>query len=808
MAEVRPGDLTLEEKCRLLGGASFWRSHAIERLGVPALRMSDGPNGVRGEGRPGGHTPGVCVPVGIALGATWNAELVGEIGGLLGDEAVRKGAHVLLGPTVNLQRVPVGGRVFECYSEDPELTARLGVAFVRGVQSRRVAVAVKHFVANDTEIERFSVDARVPERALRELYLRPFEAAVREGGAWAVMSAYNRLDGEFCAGNRRLLHDILRQEWGFDGAVVSDWFGAHDAAPSVHAGLSLAMPGPDTIYGPTLADAVTGGAVDEADVDAQVVDVLRLIDRTRAAIWSADREELSVDDPADRALCRRAVVEGLVLLANNGVLPFLPSARVAVVGPNAAATRIMGGGSANLEPLPFESILGALEARLEQRPSFEPGVRIDRRPPPAGPDRLRTPDGSPGLVVEYRNGNGADEAVVTDVVPSAQLFRFRSVPDGVDPASFTMTMRGDFVPDRDGAYVFTAALTGAGQVRVGATVVLDDPGRTLPRGPLFFGTASVEQSATIECTAGVPLPVTMTSTGRGGSCGVRLGAALVDPPDLIERAVAAAAGADVAVVVVGTTDEWETEGQDRDTMHLPGAQDELVARVAAANANTVVVVNAGSPVAMPWADDVAAILVASFGGLETGPGVAAVLAGDVDPGGRLPITYPRALEDTPAWPYYRPVDGAQVYGEGLFMGYRGFDRSGVAPRFPFGHGLSYGTSVWSAATLSAASIEAGSAVTARMTVANTGDRDVTDVVQLYVGACDPPVQRPAKELAAWRKVVTAPGGSCEVVIDVEPGAFRRWDDAAGRWVVDPGDYEVLVAASATDIRQRLPLRIG
>jgi beta-glucosidase len=652
----------------------------------------------------------------------------------------------------------------------------------------------------------------VPERALRELYLRPFEAAVREAGAWAVMSAYNRLDGEFCAANRRLLHDILREEWGFDGVVVSDWFGAHDTAASASAGLSLAMPGPDTIYGPKLADAVSSGEVEEAAVDALVGDVLRLIERTRAATWSADRAEQSVDEPADRELCRRTVVEGLVLLANNGALPLPPSSRVAVIGPNAAATRIMGGGSANLEPLPFVSILGALEARLEQAPVFEPGARIDRRPPPAGADRLRTPDGRAGLLVEYRIAGDGNPAVtapaVTDIVPSAQLFRFRSVPDGVDPSSFTMTMRGEFVPDRDGPYVFTAAITGAGEVRVGDAVVLDDPGRTLPRGPLFFGTASVEQSATIDCVAGVPLPVAMTSTGRGGSCGIRLGVAPVDPPGLLERAVAAATDADVAVVVVGTTDEWETEGQDRETMHLPGAQDELVARVAAANANTVVVVNAGSPVAMPWVDDVAAILIASFGGLETGPGVAAVLAGDADPGGRLPITYPRALDDTPAWPHYRPVEGAQVYGEGLFVGYRGFDRAGVTPLFPFGHGLSYGASVWSAATLSAPTIDADGTVTVRLVVENCGDRDVTDVVQVYVCPCDPPVERPAKELAAWRKVVTAPGGVTDVAIDVTSRAFRRWDAVAGRWTVDLGDYEVLVGTSATDVRARLPVHLG
>ena len=792
-------DLTLEEKCRVLGGASNWRTHAIERAGIPAIRMSDGPNGVRGEALGAHRTPGVAVPVGIALGATWNPTLVGEIGSLLGAEAVRKGAHVLLAPTVNLQRTPIGGRVFECYSEDPELTARLAVEFVRGVQSHDVAVTVKHFVANDTEVDRFTVDARVPERALRELYLRPFEAAVREAGAWGVMSAYNRLEGEYCAANRRLLHDILRDEWGFDGFVVSDWFGSHDTVPSAHAGLTVAMPGPSTIYGEPLAAAVERGDVEEKAVDALVDDVLRLIERTHARSLSADRDEQTVDDPAERALCRRAVVEGLVLLRNEGgVLPLAPDAQVAVIGPNAANTRIMGGGSASLEPIPYVSILRALESRLDRSLPYAPGVRIDKLPPPLRGD----------FEVEYRNGDDPSSAVVVrERAASSMLRLFGSTPAGVDPSSFTVTLRGSFVPEVDGPHVFSAVITGGGSVRAGDTDVLDDPDRGLPRASLFFGQGSEEQTAVVECTAGVVVPVTIVSTGRGGFCGIRVGVRPVDPPDLIAAAVEVAAAADVVLVVVGTNDEWETEGEDRTTIHLPGDQDELVARVAAAHPRTVVVVNAGSPVAMPWIDDVAAVLVASFGGVETGPGVAAVLLGDEDPGGRLPITYPRALEDTPAWPHYAPIDGVQRYGEGLMVGYRGFDAGGTEPLFAFGHGLSYGRSAWTNASLSASSIAVGDGVTASVTVTADRDRAVTDVVQVYVAALDPPVERPPKELAAWRKLVLAPGESADVTVELGPQAFRRWDETAGEWVVDPGDYEILVASSAIDVRARLPLRV-
>ncbi len=801
-------DLTLEERCLLLGGASTWRTAAIERAGVPAVKMSDGPNGVRGEAVGATRTPGVTVPVGIALGATWNPSLLREVGSLLGAEAVRKGAHVLLAPTVNLQRTPVGGRVFECYSEDPELTARLAVEVVRGVQSHDVAVTVKHFAANDTEVDRFSVDALVPERALRELYLRPFEAAVREGGAWGVMSAYNRLSGEFCAANRRLLHDILREEWGFDGFVVSDWFGSHDTVPSALAGLNLAMPGPTTIYGPPLAEAVARGDVPEATVDALVDDLFRLIERTRAHERSADRPEETVDDPAERALCRRAATEGLVLLRNEkAALPLASDARVAVIGPNAAATRIMGGGSSSLEPLAHASILEALGERLTELPSFEQGVRIDMLPPPLTAAELRTRDGAPGLVVEYRDGASFDGPVVaSDVSASSMLRLFGSVPPGVDATAFNLTALGSFVPEADGPHLVSAVITGSGRVTVGDVVVLDDPDRSLPRSSLFFGNASAEQTAVVECAAGVPLPVTIASTGRAGFCGVRLGVRPVDPPDLIERAVAAAAAADVAVVVVGTNDEWETEGEDRTTINLPGGQDELVARVAAANPRTVVVVNAGSPVAMPWVDDVAAVLVAYFGGQEMGPAVADVLVGTADPGGRLPLTYPRRLEDTPAWPHYAPVDGAQEYGEGLLMGYRGYDASGTEPLFPFGHGLSYGTCTWGEATLSAST--EGGGFTVSLDVTGNATRSATAVVQVYLAALDPPVDRAPKELAAWTKVVIAPGVTEHVAVDVPEAALRRWDESTGGWTVDEGRYELLVAASAGDVRQRLPFDVG
>ena len=813
-------ELTLGEKCRLLGGASTWRTHAVERLGIPALKMTDGPNGARGESQGARRTRGVAVPVGIALGATWDPELLAEVGELLGREAVRKGAHVLLAPTVNLQRTPVGGRVFECLSEDPELSAQLAAALVRGVQANDVAVTVKHLVANDTERDRMSVDVRVEPRALHELYLRPFEAAVVDGGAWGVMSAYNRLEGEFCAGNRDLLTGVLVERWGFDGFVVSDWLGAHDTVPSATAGLTVPMPGPGTIYGEPLQRAVEAGEVDEATVDELVRRLLRLVDRTRARERSADRPEQTVDDPAERALCRRAAAAGTVLVRNEGgVLPLAADgpARIAVVGPNAAEPRTMGGGSASLASLPTRSLLAALTARVDAEVVHEPGVRIDKMAPLVGRRALRTPDGAEGLRIEYVDGLDLDgEAAVTDVVHESAARFFGSTPDGVDPERFVARLVGSFVPEVDGPHELGLVVTGNARLRVDGEVVVDDPDRSLPRSDAFFGLGSEEQLVTVEATAGEAIQLEVATTCWMGFGAVRLGVRRPDPADLLERAVAAAAEADVAVVVAGTNDEWETEGHDRDTIHLPGDQDELIARVAAANPRTVVVVNAGSPVAMPWLSDVAAVVVPFFGGMEMGDAVVDVLLGEVDPGGRLPVTYPVRLEDTPSWEHYLPVDGVQTYGEGLLMGYRGFEAAGTVPLLPFGHGLSYGAVAWGMPEQSTRSIGAeeladGGEVVVTVPVACEGDRPGTEVVQGYVAAVDPVVERPPKELRAFAKVELSPGEQADAVLRFGHVAFRRFDPDAdggrGDWVVDPGTYELVLGSSSADERVRLSVEL-
>ena len=831
--------LSLDDKCTLVAGRSGWRTHAFAEAGVPQLKMSDGPNGVRGEGHGGSSTPGVVVPSGITLGATWDPDLVGEIGSLIGTEARRKGAHIVLGPTVNLHRTPVGGRTFECYSEDPELTGSLAVAYVRGVQSHDVAVTVKHFAANDTEVERKSVDVVVDERTLRELYLRPFERTVDEANAWGIMSAYNRLDGEFCAHNRRLLTEILRDEWGFDGFVVSDWYGVHDAVGAANAGLSLEMPGPVRVYGSKLVAAVERGDVDESQVDRLVRDLLVLANRVHADERSADEPELSVDDPDERALTRRAAIAGTVLLRNDlavddaPVLPFDPTtiSSVAVIGPNAAIDRSMGGGSASLKPFGHRTLLAALTDRvgpdstIGATVTYEPAVRIDRLTPVLRKGQLLRSDSEPGLLVEYVNGADWDGDVVAEQTSSTSFVRFfGSTPPNVDAHSFSTRITGSFVPEHDGPHTIGVVSTGPVTLAVdtgsGPTTLIHDPDMELPRSEEFFGDGSIEATATIDCRTGVPIPLAVkwSSEAGFGFAAIRVGVRPPEPIDLMARAVEAAAAADIAIVVVGTNDEWETEGHDRTTMDLPGRQDELVRRVVAANPNTAVIVNAGSPVTMDWADpddpgSAPAILTSFFAGQEQAEALVDVLLGVADPGGRLPTTIPKRLADHPAYLHHRPDHdstgaGTQRYGEGLFMGYRGYHARELAPRFAFGHGLSYGTAEWGEPATSATTIGVGDTVSVVVPVTASGDRDATVVVQGYVAPVAPAAVRPPKELKSWAKLVVPAGSTVDATLEFGAEAFHHWDVATAGWLIEPGDYDLVIAASADDEHARIRITVA
>ena len=569
------------------------------------------------------------------------------------------------------------------------------------------------------------------------------------------------------------------------------------------------MPGPGRFYGQCLADAVRAGSVSEETVDALVGQLALLAERTKAAERSADEPEESVDDSADRALCREAAIAGTVLARNEDrCLPLGDGIKqLAVIGPNAAATRIMGGGSSALRPLPARSILDALSNRFE-KVTFARGCTIDRNAPVVTGDRLAGPDGQPGLEVRLVPGaDAAAEAAYTGRIHESVVRLFGSVPAEVGRGPVVLTIRGTLRAQVTGRHTFGVIVSGPAEVSVAGAPVLTAESLLAP-GSSFYGYGCEEVVAEVDATEGDLIPVEVEMPMRRPFGGVHLG--LREPQDpgaLLREAVEAAGQADAAVVVVGTTDEWETEGEDRSTLTLPGDQDELVARVAAVNPRTVVVVNAGAPVTMPWLDEVGAVVIPFFGGLEMGGAVADVLSGAADPGGRLPTSYPRRLEDCAAWEHYRPVNGVQTYGEGFAVGYRGHDMRGTSPLLPFGHGLSYGATSWGEPSTSAQDVDRGDEVVVTVPVTATGTRAATVVVQGYVAAIGPPVSREPKALKAWRKVVIPAGETQAVTLRFGPDAFRRWDDRQHCWVVDPGGYRLLLGASAADVRGEVVVQI-
>lgn len=788
--------MTLEEQVGLLSGVDFWSVPGVERLGLGSLRVTDGPNGARGGGSLIGGVASAAFPVGVALGSTWDEEIAREVGAALAREARSKSAHVLLGPTINLHRTQTNGRTFECYSEDPVLTGLLAAAYVEGLQAAGVAATPKHLVGNESEIQRTTVSSEVDERTLRELYLAPFEAAVA-AGAWAVMTGYNRLNGTFASEHPWLLGEVLRGDWGFDGVVMSDWFGSHSTAPTVLAGLDLEMPGPTRDRGAALVAAVERGEVPREAVRERAGAVLRLMARTGALRDPLPREERAEDRPEHRALIRRAGAAGAVLLANDGTLPLRDPARVAVIGPNARVAQVMGGGSAQLNAhrrvSPWEGLAAALgEGRLV----FAQGCDNAKfQPVLPGPVRIELWD----------NRDLAGPAAATDELPDAQGFWIGTLAGGVAASRFSARLHATFTPPASGTWRLGLRAAGLARVRVDGREVAE-AWESWTRGTTFFEEGCDEVTADLPLEAGRAYAVEVDFASRDaatlGFSALAVGLGLPTGEAEIVQAVEAARGAEVAVVCVGRDASWDTEGADLPDIRLPGRQDELVARVAEANPRTVVLLQTGGPVEMPWAGRVAAILQAWYPGQEAGHAVADVLLGLAEPGGRLPLAFPARWEDGATHSQdpevYPGLDGRVRYEEGVFIGQRHHDRVGTPPLFPLGHGLSY-----AAFALSDLALEAnGDGACARVTVTNTGEREGSEVVQAYVAPAPAPVPRPLRELKGFAKVVLAPGQSRRVTIPLPPRAFAFFDAAAREWVVEPGAYGVEVGRSAAD----LPLR--
>jgi len=814
--------LALEEKAAITAGYDIWTVAGIESIGVPPLRMTDGPNGARGAKNTlgSGDVRAVCVPTGTALAASFDTELLGRIGDLLGRETRQKRARVLLAPTINLIRSPLYGRTFETYGEDPWLSGVLAAAFITGVQNQGVATTPKHLIGNEAEYQRTTINSIIDERTFREVYLLPFEFAIRRGKALGVMTSYNRVNGTYASEDPALLNGILREEWGFEGLVVSDWFAAGTTVGALEGGLDVQMPGPDRFFGAPVAEAIANGEVDESFLDAIVDRRIHVHDALDAWNNDVDEPELSVEHDADRRLAHEAAAAAMVLLENDGILPMSPDVgSIAVIGPNAVTAHIMGGGSSQLPAHRRVPPVEAFRERFGDRVTVEQGCIIDKTAPPVRPDG--------GFDIDlFMNDDWSGPAAAQLTQQSGRTFYFGSPDPAVGTEAFTARMTGTVTPTTTGDHTFSLIQVGPARVIIDGQVVIDGINETPERGEAFFGLGSVEMLVTVPLTAGAPVDVVIEfNGGRGnGIKGLVVGHKPPPPTDLITRAVTAAAAADVAIVIVGTSSEWETEGNDRASMDLPGDQVELIQAVSAANPKTCVVVNAGSPVDLSWTDLPAATLFGWLGGQEMASALIDVLFGDAEPGGRLPMTMPLMIEHTPSYGTFPGESNNSLYAEGTLVGYRWYDTRKLAVQYPFGYGQSYTSFGWTEPVVT----RTGSvSCDVELTLTNTGDRAGSDVVQLYVSPPASSFTRPAQQLAGVAKVHLEAGESQTVTIELNPRSLALWDPAnqdhieahkrlAGSgagvglsggsshaveagWYVEAGDYTLNIAHSVGDV---------
>ncbi|MDM7855268.1 beta-d-glucosidase [Cellulomonas alba] len=810
--EALVAELTDAEKVSLVVGAGLWATTAIPRIGLRAMHLSDGPAGVRGVSEDGVETS-ASFPAPSALSATWDVRLADEVGRAFAAEARRHGVDVVLAPQVNLQRTPVGGRHFECYSEDPELTSRIAVHVVKAAQDRGVGMCVKHFVANDSETERTTYLSRVDERTLREVYLAPFERLVDEARAWSVMGAYSGVDDGAVAApvleHAPLLQGVLKDEWGFDGVVVSDWVATNSVVEAAEGGLDLQMPGPDGPWGEGLLAAVEAGTVSAAVLDDKVLRVLRMAQRVGAldgfAPEGAERDDVASIDVA--ATLRELVARSMVVLRDDAqALPVLAAAdgdarRIALLGPNAVAPFVQGGGSSYVRPDRTASLPDAIAAAFGGAQVDLRAGAVSRFVPPALDlvSRCSTPDGRPGALMELLDADGA--VVEGGDVTSWDGWR-RDVPEHAVALRIRTTVRLD-EPGRHEVGVGTVGrhrivvdgqVVSTGDRVVGEDVILDSSVNQ-PVPALLTIDATEPRTVEIDATVQAAHPVGYRSFARADLVHRLPGAT---PDELLADAVAVARDADLAIVVVGTNEEIESEGYDRTSLALPGTQDELVRAVLAANPRTVVVVNAGAPVVLPWLDEAPTVLWSWLGGQEWADALGDVLTGVTEPSGRLPWTLPADEADVPV-PHAVPADGVVEYHEGVHVGYRSWLRLGRTPAAPFGHGLGWTT--WSYEHVVVAGTgEHG--VDLDVTLVNDGPRAGREVVQVYV---EPPAQspvgdRPVRWLGAFAVVDAEAGARTTVRVRVDARAFRTWDTTRHGWVTPAGTYPIRVGRSSDDLR--------
>lgn len=774
--------MTLDEKLEYIGGYDGFYIRAVPRLGIPAIRMADGPQCVRND------THSTLYPCGIALASTWDRNLARAYGRSLGCDCRARGVHIVLGPGVNIYRSPLCGRNFEYYGEDPYLASETAAEYIRGVQGEGVMATIKHFCGNNQEYDRHHVSSDIDERTLHEIYLPAFRKAVEDAEVGAVMSSYNLVNGQHMTENRNLSIGVLREQWGFEGIFMSDWDATYSVAGPVNNGLDLEMPGARYSNPANLKKLLATGVITEETIDEKCQHILQ----TLIAFNFLDREQkdpsIPERNPESNATALEVARNSMVLLKNDGLLPFgRRTRRVVVLGPNAVKLP-MGGGSGEGSPFEYISVTEGLAA--------EKGLRVECLTPRgttalAASGRFFTPDGEPGLRCEfYANRDLQGPSVVTTTHPEVDFFWEGAPAEGLPADHFSARWTGEFRPVRSERAIFTVSGDDGYRLFVDGREVLEH----------WSDHGVSTKTATLDVEAGRRYAIRLEFYDNIRTAEVKLQYAGYSPAEHAKTI----ASADAVVYCAGFDQTSESENSDR-TFALPAGQADEIASVASLNPNVAVVVNAGGGVDFtPFADRVRAVLLAWYPGQEGGRALADILTGRTNPSGRLPISIERRVEENPAFGSYYPnvflFQDSPLrrisYDEGVFVGYRGHDRNGTELMYPFGYGLSYTTFEYGDLELT----PAGDGWRVSFSVKNTGKRAGTETPQVYVGDCAASVPRPEKELKGYERITLAPGERKRVEIALDSDAFAYYDMNRHDLRLEPGEFTISVGASSRDIR--------
>ncbi len=779
--------MTPEEKIDLLGGTGF-ATKPIERLGIPPLKMTDGPLGVR-------WGKSTAFPAGIAMASTWDTSIINKLGSAIGREVKGKGRDVILGPCVNIARIPMGGRNFESFGEDPFLASRMAVSYIEGVQKENVAATVKHFAANNQEYERMFVNVKVNERALNEIYLPAFKAAVKEANVLCVMSAYNKVDGAYCSENDYLLKIKLKDDWKFDGLVISDWGAVHSTIPTAQGGLDLEMPTGKYLNNATLSDAVKNGTVSEKTINDKVRSILRIIIKLGLIDHPRKENPALINSKENQQIALQTAREGIVLLKNaDSILPLNKNKlkSIAVIGPNAAIART-GGGSSRVTPVFSVSPLDALKQKLgtKVKINYAPGISLDGDASAIESSFLFQPgDKENGLKGEYFNNKNLKGDPSFTRIDKQIDFDWGNGSPGkrLDKDNFSVRWTGYIKPVKSGDYMLDVLSDDGTRLFVNDKLVIDD----------WKDHGAETHSCKINFEAGKKYKIKLEYYENAGGALVKLSWRFPGE-DLIKNAVEAAVKSDVAIIFAGTSDQYESEGKDRDNLILPNNQDKLINAVAEVNKNVIVVLTTGSPVLMnKWINNVNGIIETWFGGEEIGNAVTDVLLGNYNPSGKLPITFLKRWEDCSAYNTYKKQDSVSKYSDGIFVGYRHFDEDNIEPLFPFGYGLSYTKFAYS--NLKIRDVQNDKLYNVSFELKNTGKVPGTEIAQVYISSVNSKIKRAPKELKAFKRIQLKAGESINLEIPIKKDAFAYYNSDKHNWVTAPGEYKILIGSSSRDIR--------